>query len=234
MHTTFAVTPAAGRGARMGGKQPKQFLELAGKPILAHTIKKVARLPFIAGILLVAPADLVAHSEQMVGDFCADCEPSIRVIAGGKERQDSVFNALCLLPADFGWVLIHDGVRPFAWLRRLQETWQAAQYNGAAIAAVHATDTIKRVHGGRVQETLPRERIVLVQTPQVFRRDLILDAYREARKHGWVGTDDASFVERLHLPVDVVEGEYSNIKVTRPADLVWAEWLVAQQPDYTK
>jgi len=231
MHQTFAVVPAAGRGVRMGGNRPKQFLMLNGKPILAHTIERLSQAPFIAGMSLVVPPDLLTQTEEMIRRYCSNCDLAIEVIAGGKERQDSVFNALQRLPAECGWVLIHDGVRPFASVRLLEETWEAARQNGAAIAAVTATDTIKRVQNGRVLETLERGQIILVQTPQVFRRDLILDAYREAQKQGWVGTDDASFVERLNLRVDVVEGEYSNIKVTRPSDLVWAEWFLASLQD---
>ena len=226
MHKTFAVVPAAGRGARMGGRQPKQFLMLAGKPILAHTIEKLSQLPFITGIMLVAPPGLLTYSEEMVRDYCSGCALAIRVVEGGKERQDSVFNALQSLPADCEWVLIHDGVRPFASNELMEATWKAAQKSGAAIAAVSATDTIKRVQNARVVETLQREQIILVQTPQVFRSDLIMGAYREARNQGWLGTDDASFLERLNLRVDVVEGEYSNIKVTRPSDLAWAEWFL--------
>lgn len=226
---TFAVVPAAGRGVRMGGNQPKQFLMLTGKPILAHTIERLSQAPFISGMFLVVPPDLIPHTEEMVEQYCSDCGLAIQVIAGGKERQDSVYNALQLLPAECDWVLIHDGVRPFTSVKLLQNTWEAAGKHGAAIAAVTATDTIKRAQNGRVLETLERQQIILVQTPQVFRRDLILDAYREAHKQGWVGTDDASFVERMNLRVDIVEGEYSNIKVTRSSDLVWAEWLLARQ-----
>lgn len=228
---TFAVVPAAGRGVRMGGNRPKQFLMLTGKPILAHTIERLSQAPFISGMFLVAPPDLIPRTEEMIQKYCSDCSFAIRVVAGGRERQDSVYNALQLLPKECDWVLIHDGVRPFASVKLLENTREAAGRNGAAIAAVTATDTIKRAQNGQVVETLERQQIILVQTPQVFRRDLILDAYRQARRQGWIGTDDASFVERMNLRVDVVEGEYSNIKVTRPSDLVWAEWFLSRQSD---
>lgn len=224
---TIAIVPAAGRGVRMGSKQPKQFLMLAGKPILVHTIDRLSQAPFISEMLLVAPPDLVGASEKMVRKYCSGCTLSIQVIAGGKERQDSVFNALQQLPTECSWVLIHDAVRPFASVKLLKETWQSAHKNGAAIAAVTATDTIKRVHNGQVLETLARDQIILVQTPQVFHRDLIQDAYRQAQQHGWTGTDDASLLERLNRPIDVVAGESCNIKVTRPSDLFWAEWFLA-------
>lgn len=257
MHTTFAVIPAAGRGLRMAGKGPKQFLTIAGKPILVHTIEKLAATSFISHIVLVVPADFFAHSQQMLDDFCGKqmglmpsgktsksarqqldvpagtstngSLPPITVVAGGKERQDSVFNALRTLPDDCEWVIIHDGVRPFVSLRLLEHVWRAAHLTGAAIAALSVADTVKRVHGQQVVETLPRDEIKLVQTPQVFRKDLILSAYAKALEFGWTGTDDASFVERLNFEVQVVEGESSNIKVTTPADLVWARWFFSSQ-----
>jgi 2-C-methyl-D-erythritol 4-phosphate cytidylyltransferase len=152
----------------------------------------------------------------------------VTLIVGGAERQDSVFNALQELPDDCDWVLIHDGVRPFASSTLIENTWKAAQKTGAAIAALPATDTIKRVRGEWVEETLPRNEIWLVQTPQVFRKDIVLAAYLEARSQSCSGTDDAFFVERLGLPVTVVRGERSNIKVTTPDDLAWGSWFLAQ------
>ncbi|MCU0588089.1 MAG: 2-C-methyl-D-erythritol 4-phosphate cytidylyltransferase [Syntrophobacteraceae bacterium] len=147
----------------------------------------------------------------------------IRLVAGGGERQDSVLNALLQLPEDAQWVMIHDGVRPFASLDLMRRTLELAVSTGAAIAAIPSTDTVKRVVDDQVVETLPREAVWLVQTPQVFRRDLVLRAYHEARRQGWLGTDDASFVERLGHPVAVAQGERSNIKVTTPEDLEWGE-----------
>lgn len=257
MRKTFAIVPAAGRGLRMARQEPKQFLTLAGKPILVHTIEKLASTSFIAHIVLVVPADFLTYAEQMLEEFYTkqighnpcpknfetvskradlpdgtsptDGCSSITVVAGGKERQDSVLNALRTLPDDCAWVLIHDGVRPFVSAKLLEDTWRAAHLTGAAIAASSVTDTVKRVHGQHVLETLPREEIKLVQTPQVFRKDLILAAYAKAQEFGWTGTDDASFVERLNYKVQVVEGEPTNIKVTTPADLEWAAWFFSSQ-----
>jgi 2-C-methyl-D-erythritol 4-phosphate cytidylyltransferase len=155
----------------------------------------------------------------------------VAVIAGGTERQDSVFNGLQALPPDCRWVLIHDGVRPFVSVELLENTWQTAQEGGAAIAALPATDTVKRVRKEVVTETLAREEIWLVQTPQVFRRDIILEAYMEARRQNCSGTDDAFFVERLGLPVTVVPGERSNVKVTTQEDLAWANWFLGRHSD---
>jgi len=164
----------------------------------------------------------------LTGSVREDRQGRICVVAGGAERQDSVFNGLQALPLDCDWVLIHDGVRPFASPELLKRTWDAALTNGAAIAALPASDTIKRVRVGQVVETVPREELWLVQTPQVFRREILFEAYREAHRQGWVGTDDAFLVERLGVPVVVVTGERSNIKVTTPEDLVWGSWFLAQ------
>jgi 2-C-methyl-D-erythritol 4-phosphate cytidylyltransferase len=265
MPKTCAIIPAAGRGLRMGVAKPKQFLEIAGKPILLHTLETFSRAHFLSLILVVVQNDFLKETESLLQDYCSAASDKfhyltrgplegahralgdqrlarhsstgqpggnsgkfVALIAGGTERQDSVFNGLQALPSDCEWILIHDGVRPFVSVELLENTWQTAQETGAAIAAVPATDTIKRVRKEVVTETLPREEIWLVQTPQVFRRDILLRAYREAQKQNCAGTDDAFFVERLGLPVAVVPGERSNIKVTTREDLAWGNWFLGQ------
>ena len=229
MSKTFAIVPAAGRGLRMGYDRPKQFLELSGKSILAHTLELLSEARFLDGAFLVVPEDFISEAEELAQRCGSPERFPIAVVAGGAERQDSVCNGLRNLPAECEWVFVHDGVRPFASRKLLEETWHGARETGACIAAVPATDTIKRVGAGRVLLTLPREEIWLVQTPQVFRKDLLLEAYREAQRQGWNGTDDASFVERLGVPVSVVRGERSNIKVTTPEDLDWAAWFMSRK-----
>lgn len=218
----------------MGGGKPKQFLELFGKPILAHTLRALSRIEFISDIFLIVPRDFTPAARQIVsewvegGDEAVPGAASISIVAGGAERQDSVYNGLLRLPPDCGWVLVHDGVRPFASPELIRAVWEGAHETGACIAAVSATDTVKRGRRGRVEETIPRDEIWLVQTPQVFRKDTLLAAYERAIVSGWSGTDDASFVERIGVPVSIVEGEKTNIKVTTPADLVWGEWFLAR------
>lgn len=223
MPTTCAIVPAAGRGLRMGKDKPKQFLEISGRPIFLHTLDILAGAAFLSEVFLVVPQDFVNPTEALL-----EGHERVTVVAGGAERQDSVFNGLRRLPPECGWVLIHDGVRPFVSPALVEDTWKAARETGASIAALPATDTVKRARSARVVETLPREEIWLVQTPQVFRRDIILAAYEEAFRRGWSGTDDASFVEWLDVPVSVVCGERSNIKVTTPEDLEWAEWFLSR------
>lgn len=230
--TTCAIVPAAGRGIRMGGGKPKQFLELFGKPILAHTLGALSRVPFLSSIFVIVPEDFIESAGCIARELiesapAGSARPAVFVVAGGAERQDSVYNGLQRLPPGCGWVLIHDGVRPFASPELMSATLEGARATGACIAALRATDTVKRARGGVVSETVPRDEIWLVQTPQVFRKDIILAAYEEAVRSGWSGTDDASFVERVGVAVSIVQGEKSNIKVTTPDDLEWARWFLS-------
>jgi 2-C-methyl-D-erythritol 4-phosphate cytidylyltransferase len=264
-----AIVPAAGRGIRMGKDRPKQFLELAGRSILIHTLEALVKAGFISRILTVAPVDFLTSVEALIdshfhcsgegassssagswlsGPSYGSITPvnsggysnlretdavGITVVAGGVERQDSVYNALKRLPPDCDWVLVHDGVRPFVSRELLKDTLAAARATGASIAALPATDTVKRAVDGHVAETLDRKEIWLVQTPQVFRTDIILRAYREAYEQGWQCTDDASFVERLGIRVAVVPGERTNIKVTTPEDLAWASWFQDYRAEFS-
>lgn len=220
----------------MGGSKPKQYLEMSGMPVLAHTLRVFSHVPFISDILLIVPENSVAEARQILTEWCDTGDarmemPAVNIVIGGTERQDSVYNGLLKLPSDCEWVIVHDGVRPFLSRELIAAVWDGAQASGAAIAAVPATDTVKRVSDRRVSETLERNEIWLVQTPQVFRRDIILAAYEEAMRAGWRGTDDASFVERIGIPVTVVPGERSNIKVTMPEDLGWGEWFLASRTE---
>ncbi len=210
----------------MGGDKPKQFLDLSGKPIIAHTLGALSLMPFLSSIFLVVPQEFIPAAREIVSEPGRQGCP-VHVVAGGSERQESVYNGLRQLPADCGWVLIHDGVRPFASPELIAAAWEGARETGACIAALPATDTIKSARHGKVEGTLSRDEIWLVQTPQVFRREIIEAAYEQAVRSGWSGTDDASFVERIGVTVTIVRGERSNIKVTTPEDLEWAQWFLS-------
>jgi 2-C-methyl-D-erythritol 4-phosphate cytidylyltransferase len=225
---TYAIIPAAGRGVRLGMDRPKQFLELQDKPILLHTLETLASAPFLSGMVLAVPEDFLFEAQTLVARHFTGT-PAITIVTGGKERQDSVWNALQEIPDACSLVLVHDGVRPLVSVDLLAATWSLAQRTGAAIAAVPATDTVKRVLHETVRETLPREEIWLVQTPQVFRLDLLRAAYRKARQLGWTVTDDASLVEQMGITVSVVSGERSNIKITTPEDLAWLRWYLGNR-----
>ncbi|MGO9314848.1 MAG: 2-C-methyl-D-erythritol 4-phosphate cytidylyltransferase [Syntrophobacteraceae bacterium] len=230
MPKTCAIVPAAGSGTRMGSVKPKQFLHLSGKPILAHTLSALSSLPLISSIFLVVPEGYIPAAGEIVSAWSHQqyrSTPEISIVAGGAERRDSVYNGLMKLPAECDWVMIHDGVRPFASPSLIMAAWEGAQATGACIVAVPCTDTVKRARDGLVRETLSRDEIWLVQTPQVFRKQLIIGAYEKAIEAGWTGTDDASFVERLGVNVSIAMGERSNIKVTTPEDLRWAQWFLS-------
>jgi 2-C-methyl-D-erythritol 4-phosphate cytidylyltransferase len=198
-------------------------------PILAHTLSALSSVSFIARIFLIVPEKHIPAAGGVVSDWtrtAAGTIPEIEIVKGGAERQDSVYNGLLKLPSECEWVLIHDGVRPFASSGLITAVWEGARKTGASIVAVPATDTVKKAKEETVLETIPRDQIWLVQTPQVFRREIIIAAYGKALEAGWKGTDDASFVERSGVPVSIVRGERSNIKVTTPDDLEWAEWYL--------
>lgn len=212
----------------MGLAHPKQFHPLHGKPILAWTLERLLALPFLDGIVAVVPENAVGSVAAWASSLGA--ETSVSVVAGGARRQDSVRAGLRALPDACQWVVIHDGVRPMASSELFQRTYEAARQSGAAICACRAVDTVKMADNGWVQATVPRDRVWLVQTPQVFRRDLLERAFHQAQAFAWDATDDASLVERLGVRVAVVEGEKSNIKITTPEDLLWASWFLEHSP----
>ncbi|SMC16776.1 2-C-methyl-D-erythritol 4-phosphate cytidylyltransferase [Desulfacinum hydrothermale DSM 13146] len=214
------IVAAAGSGVRMGLPHPKQFHDLEGKPLLARTLDILHRLDFLSGAVVVAPQAFVAWAQDLVETVNPPCP--VRVVAGGRERQDSVRNGLDALPSRCRWVCIHDGVRPFASPQLFRRTLAGAQKTGAAICACPAVDTVKLVRDGLVETTLNRRRVWLVQTPQVFRRDVLTAAYDRTLQEGLSATDDAALVERCGVSVAVVEGERTNVKITCPEDLHWA------------
>jgi len=214
----------------MGGAIPKQFIRLAGKPLLAHTLSALANLSFISIIFLIVAEEHIPDDGEVVSAWSGQrtsSVPEISIIRGGAERRDSVYNGLKKLPAECDWVMIHDAVRPFASPGLIKTVWEGALTAGACIAAIPATDTVKHARDGIVLETLSRDEIWLVQTPQVFRKQIVVAAYEKAVAGGWTGTDDASFVERMGVSVSIVPGERTNVKVTTPEDLQWAEWFLS-------
>lgn len=221
----FALIPAAGMGKRMGAGINKQYLELGGVPILAHTLAVFQRSPHITGICLVIPADEICYCREQVVE-AGGFTKVVQIVPGGRERQHSVMNGLNALKrfmADDEVVLIHDGVRPFISPSLLEESIRVARDNDGALVAVPAKDTIKRVRDGIVVDTPERETLWQAQTPQSFRFGVIHQAHRSAAETGFIGTDDASLVERCRGRVRIVSGDYRNIKITTPEDLILAE-----------
>lgn len=221
-----ALVPAAGAGRRVGGEIPKQFRALKGKPLLAHTLQRLQECPLIDAIYPIVQREEVAYCQREVV-VPYGLEKVVEVVAGGPERQDSVYEGFCRLRGRPDLVLIHDGVRPFVSPRLLRETLRAAEVCGAAVAALPCADTIKEVdETGLVCRTLDRRRLWQVQTPQAFRLPLLKEALEKAVAEGFWGTDEASLVERVGYPVRVISGEPYNLKVTLPEDLQMAEWLL--------
>jgi 2-C-methyl-D-erythritol 4-phosphate cytidylyltransferase len=219
------ILPAAGLGTRMGRSQPekagtsrKQFMLLDNQPILVHTVRKFVACPLVTEIVVAIraedlpwAADLL-HSESQL--------KSVRLVEGGESRQQSVENALGALADDTDLVAVHDAVRPFIDVPTIERVINEARETGAAIVGIVPVDTVKLVHLNKIRQTLTRERLVLTQTPQVFRYDLLRQAFEKAREDGFLGTDESSLVERLEqVEVSVVAGSERNIKITRPTDM---------------
>lgn len=223
---TVAIVPAGGTGKRMGSRLPKQFLSLAGIPILVHTLKVFQHSPLIDEILLAVPEGERADVQRNIVERFALSKISL-VLAGGPERQDSVRNALAHVREEHDIVLVHDGVRPFVTEDLIERVVAETSIFGAATAGLPVRDTVKEVdRKGCVARTVPREDLWLTQTPQAFRRELILAAYERAAADEFYGTDDASLVERMGIPVRMIRGDADNIKVTTPEDLERGEKIV--------
>jgi 2-C-methyl-D-erythritol 4-phosphate cytidylyltransferase len=228
----FVILPAAGLGTRMAGPQPKQFLSLAGEPILVHSLRAFASVDRVTAIYVAVRKTEVerVQAEVVEHGFAA----KVHVVEGGENRQESVAHALAAVPAaDDDIVLVHDAVRPLIDAATIARTIEAVEQHGAAIVGLPAIDTIKQVertaHGAIITSTIPREFIVQAQTPQGFRYGLLQKAFAEAEADGFVGTDEASVVERAGQPVAVVPGSPVNLKITQPGDLELAEFYLRQR-----
>jgi len=218
-------------GRRMGASINKQYLQLAGRPILAHTLALFARHPRIDNIVVVIPeAEITYCRDEVIARYAINKVSA--VVPGGAERQDSVRRGLAALEAadDDDLVLIHDGVRPLFDAGALEQLVEATVNHGACLVGVPAKDTIKEVDAGMVVGTPSRERLWLAQTPQAFRLGLIREAHQRALQEGFRATDDAMLAEWCGYPVAMVPGTYRNIKITTPEDLLVAEaWLAAAE-----
>ncbi len=225
----IALVPAAGRGLRMGGSIPKQFLALGGEPLIIQSLLALQAAAVVDQIILAVPsADIDYCKREIVAKH--RFTKVTKVVAGGAERQDSVRHALAEVPSGTEIVLVHDAVRPFLTQGMIDEVVAAARKHGAAIVALPMRDTVKQVRpDGMIDRTVDRAPLWLAQTPQAFRRDWIETAHRKAHAEGVRATDDAFLVEWLGHAVAVVEGSGENIKVTRPEDLVIGEAILASR-----
>lgn len=229
------ILPAAGLGTRMGravpekaGTSRKQFMLLEGSPILLHTIRKFAFTPAVSEIVVALRADDIDWVRELLRQ--EKFGKPVRLVEGGDSRQESVENALKTLGPGTELVAVHDAVRPFIEHSVLEKVFAEAEENGAAIVGIVPVDTVKQVHRNKIRQTIPRERLILAQTPQVFRFDLLKSAFAKAREDGFAGTDESSLVERLdQVEVSVVAGSDRNIKITKPSDMDLARLFLAEE-----
>jgi 2-C-methyl-D-erythritol 4-phosphate cytidylyltransferase len=229
------ILPAAGLGTRMGravpekaGTSRKQFMLLDGSPILLHTIRKFASSPEVTEIVVALRAEDMDWVRELLR--VEKFGKPVHVVEGGDSRQASVENALATLGSGTELVAVHDAVRPFIEHSVLEKVFAEAQENGAAIVGIVPVDTVKQVHRNKIRQTIPRERLILAQTPQVFRFDLLKTAFAKAREDGFAGTDESSLVERLdQVEVSVVPGSDRNLKITKPSDMDLARLFLAEE-----
>ncbi len=241
----FVIVPAAGLGTRMAPpstakskkKAPtKQFKELGGVPILVHTLRKFAATPAVYEIIVaLRPDEIAGFRAQLETQYPEILTTRLQLVEAGEHRQDSVASALTHLAADPAAdpddiVLVHDAVRPFVTPEIISHVIEAAHKHGAAIAGLPAVDTVKQVErtaeGALIKTTIPRASIVMAQTPQGFRYSILKKAFADALADGFLGTDEASLIERAGLPVVVIMGSPRNLKITTPADMQLAEFYL--------
>ena len=239
MSRIAAIIPAAGLGTRMGAETPKQFLELDGVPLVIFTLRRLASCEAITDFFIATRAEEVAALEERVAQEQLKREPvtrAVRVVRGGGTRQESVANALAEVPPDTELILVHDAVRPLVTREQVERVIAEARQRGAAILGIPAMDTVKEVKRASLPEdvalitaTIPRERVVLAQTPQAFSAKLLREAFQKAQQDGVTASDEAGLVERLGHDVHVVLGSERNIKITRPGDMELARFYLVQE-----
>jgi 2-C-methyl-D-erythritol 4-phosphate cytidylyltransferase len=219
------IVLAAGQGKRMKAGRNKQFLTIQNVPLIIHTLQKFEQDPWCSGIVLVVNEKEVEIFEELLIEYPIQKVQSLT--AGGDERQHSVYNGLKSLK-QAQMVLIHDGARPFVQQNTIHELVEKAASDKAAVLAVPVKDTIKRVDQGTVIETVERSSLWAIQTPQAFLFDVVMDAHEKEKTNEYLGTDDASLVEKAGQKVSIVEGNYDNIKLTTPEDLLYAEAILTK------
>lgn len=224
-HYVSVIIAAAGMSNRMGSKINKQFIWIEGKPILAHTIEKFEKSRYVDEIIIVTKEEEIDYCrKEIVKKY--KFKKVNNIVRGGKERQDSVYNGILALDEKTDIVLTHDGARPFVEIKNIEDGIKGVLDFGACVIGVPVTDTIKVVGEDRKIENTPkRSSLWAAQTPQCFLKDMLVDSYRKAIKEGYLATDDSSIVENAGYDVKMVMGNYKNIKITTPEDIIVAESL---------
>jgi 2-C-methyl-D-erythritol 4-phosphate cytidylyltransferase/2-C-methyl-D-erythritol 2,4-cyclodiphosphate synthase len=221
------IIPAAGFGSRMGTAQPKQFLELAGMPILVHTLRAFLEHPAVTVIIVVLPPEQLVSGVELIRPFLSIAQQEkILFTAGGATRQDSVYNGLQAVPAAVESILVHDGARPLLNAALIDRCIKGIEEQGAVIAAVPVKDTLKKITDNFINDTVDRTQLWQAQTPQGMQRELLEKAYQQAQADKFLGTDEASLLQHAGIPVAIIMGSEENIKITRPDDLRIAAGLL--------
>ncbi|MBR9918541.1 2-C-methyl-D-erythritol 4-phosphate cytidylyltransferase [bacterium] len=223
MKSKAVIIPAAGSGTRLGSDVPKAFIEVSGKTILQRSIECFLNIDGMMQIIIPAPKNYISTCKRI----CSELESrsvSLEVVEGGSERQYSIWNGIKVLNTGVELVAVHDAARPFVKEELIVNCFKTADEFGGAVLGVPVKDTIKEVKGYlEIKSTPERDSLWQAQTPQVFTKDLIVEAYRSALKEDFLGTDDASLVERIDGRVKMVMGDFENLKITYPVDLKMAE-----------
>ncbi len=221
-----AIIPAAGVGTRMKSPGPKQFIPLGDGSVLIHTLEKFADCRrVLSARVSLRVADMPVFRQELEQRGLSNFA---HLVAGGAHRQESVYNAFRAIDPGTDIVVVHDGVRPFVEVAMIESVIDAAAEKGSAILALPCIDTVKQVERQRVVATLPREKIVMVQTPQAFRYEILREALEKACGDNYYASDESCLVERLGYPVTVLLGSERNIKITKPSDLPLAQFFVRQ------
>ena len=223
-----AIIVAAGSGTRLGYKEPKAFVELEGRPLLYYSLRTIRGIATVAEVIVTLPLGKEAAARDAVDQ--AGLRVPVKLTPGGAERQHSVRIALSLVSAESTLVLVHDAARPFAGAEVFAACIEAAARNGAAIAAIPVTDTLKEAAKGMITATPPRDGLFAAQTPQAFRRELLVAGHAQGAAAPMAATDDAFLVERMGNPVEIVAGSALNFKITTPEDLRLARALIVSDP----
>ena len=234
MHSITAILPAAGLGTRMGAETPKQFLELDGAPIAILSLRRIASCELVTNIIVATRGDSVTQLEGRIAQ--EKFKQKVQVVRGGDSRQESVAKALEQVADDTEIVVVHDAVRPFVTREQIARVIEEARKTRAAILGIPAMDTVKEVKRASLPEdvalitaTIPRERVVLAQTPQAFSTKLLKGAFARAQADGVTASDEAGLVERIGHEVHVVLGSERNIKITKPADMELARFYLESE-----
>jgi len=223
------IIPAGGVGKRFGSEIPKQFVEIDSIPVLIHTLRIFENIDDVEAVILSVHSEWFTYTKELIKKY--DIKKVAEIVIGGVERQDSVSHALRTKSVESAEiVLVHDAVRPFVSKELIQNVIDAAEEAGAVIPAVMPNETIKeKTHKGMVVKTVDRSKLCMVQTPQGFWQDIISNAYTQAAKAGFVGTDSASLVEFIGYKVTIIDGEDSNIKITTPFDLKVGKMIMEER-----